>query len=146
MYGECQKCILNTLHCVSLLFYMQLWECELLDLETAVEMPTSQQETWTSPSCHLSRARGWVRCDSGMLFLLVSSLTQSQHQGVESAATSLPPLGTWVPETTRHHMNFYFLIFLLGSVAQASLFGKHCCFYGFVYWYDVLKKRPCYDN
>lgn len=58
MYGECQKCILNTLHCVSLLFYMQLWECELLDLETAVEMPTSQQETWTSPSCHLSRARG----------------------------------------------------------------------------------------
>lgn len=146
MYDGCQKCSLNTLCCGSLLFYLRLWERELLDLEAAVEVPTSQQETQTSPSCHLSGARGWVRCDSGMLFLQVNSLTQSQHQVMESATMSLPPLGTWVPETTRHHPNFCFPTFLLGSVAHASLFGKDYCFYVFIYWYYVPKKGPCYAN
>lgn len=120
---------------VALLCFLWLREEDkLLDPEAAAKVPASQPAAWTSPSCHLSGACGRVGSDSGMLFLHVNRLIRSQMSGHGVTSQVIPTLDESVPTTTRHHLIVYFLTFLLGSVAQASLFGKRFCLYFFVYW------------
>lgn len=120
------------LHIVSLLCFLRFREEDkILDLEAAVEVSTTQLVAWLNPSCHLSRVQGRVSCDSGMLFPQLNSWIWSQTSGHGVMSQVIPTLGAWVPTTTRHHLTVYIPTFLLGSVAQASLFGKCCCLYFF---------------
>lgn len=101
--------------------WKQQWKCP----QARQRRGPGLRVTWAEPGAESDVTQGCYSCR------WTASLLHKPRSGHGVASQVIPTLDASVPTTTRHHLTVDFLTFLLGVVAQASLFGKCCCFYFF---------------